>query len=314
MLLTKAHVRNYRSIIDTGVFEIEDLKTIMVGPNEAGKTVILQALQKINKPKDVPGFEALRDYPRSKYNNDISTGKVKVEDVKVATGYFKLEDKDKVLVPEAYHDCLYVLTVHIDNSYIHDLENAPKQVWYIDLKKNLARLCAHLDKRYEAQEGEVAKTPSETLSAVTETFTDYTLISSDNAIAMKGWLEKYFPLVDEDNKKEEERYDKLVSLCNSSEVRHKVLKTLEDRVPVFVYFNNYFRVKPSIHLEHLAERVERNILDDDYYDYGNLCLLKLLGFSPRELVFRPPNRSDSITVLNCNFNHVKTQIHHRGQA
>lgn len=62
MRLKTAHVRNYRSIRDTGVFDIEDAKTILVGPNEAGKTAILQALQRINSPEDVKGFDALRDY------------------------------------------------------------------------------------------------------------------------------------------------------------------------------------------------------------------------------------------------------------
>ncbi|MDD4673926.1 MAG: hypothetical protein PHI03_13430 [Bacteroidales bacterium] len=36
MKLIKARVQNYRSIIDSGIFEIEELKTILVGPNEAG--------------------------------------------------------------------------------------------------------------------------------------------------------------------------------------------------------------------------------------------------------------------------------------
>src|SRR5699024_3369475 len=53
--------------------------------------------------------------------------------------------------------------------------------------------------------------------------------------------------------------------------------------PVFVLFNNYFRVHPRIHLAHLADRIENGVLDDEQYDYGNLCLLKLLGFSAREL-------------------------------
>ncbi len=48
-------------------------------------------------------------------------------------------------------------------------------------------------------------------------------------------------------------------------------------------FNNYFRVHPLIHLEHLAVRLETNVLDESRYDYGNSCLLKLLGFSAREL-------------------------------
>ena len=69
MRLKKGRVQNYRSIVDSGVFEIEKLKTILVGPNEAGKTVILKALQQLSKPDDIEGFDVLRDYPRSKYND-----------------------------------------------------------------------------------------------------------------------------------------------------------------------------------------------------------------------------------------------------
>ncbi|MGP9493447.1 AAA family ATPase, partial [Psychrobacter sp. AOP7-B1-24] len=96
MKLSKARIQNYRSIIDTGEFEIEDLKTIMVGPNEAGKTVVLRALQQLNKPDEVAGFDILRDYPRSKYN-DISSGRVLAEDTIVVTGWFKLDEADKAL-------------------------------------------------------------------------------------------------------------------------------------------------------------------------------------------------------------------------
>jgi predicted ATP-dependent endonuclease of OLD family len=64
MRLIKARVQNYRSIKDTGEFEIEKLKTILVGPNEAGKTVLLKALQQLNKPDDIDGFDIIRDYPR----------------------------------------------------------------------------------------------------------------------------------------------------------------------------------------------------------------------------------------------------------
>ena len=38
MKLTQARVQNYRSVRDTGWFDVEDAKTILVGPNEAGKT------------------------------------------------------------------------------------------------------------------------------------------------------------------------------------------------------------------------------------------------------------------------------------
>ena len=79
MRLSKARVQSYRSIRDTGWFDVEEAKTILVGPNEAGKTVLLQALQQINAPEGIAGFDPLRDYPRSEYN-DITTGKVKPAD------------------------------------------------------------------------------------------------------------------------------------------------------------------------------------------------------------------------------------------
>lgn len=95
---------------------------------------------------------------------------------------------------------------------------------------------------------------------------------------------KNYSYIDEDNQKEEERYNKLHNQIAFNGKRDEVLKILSQRTPVFVLFNNYFKVKPLIHLQHLADRIDSNVLDNDkYYDYGNTCLLKLLGFSAREL-------------------------------
>jgi len=140
MRLTKARIQNYRSIKDTGFFEIENLKTILVGPNEAGKTVILKALQQINRPKGIEGFDIIRDYPRSLYN-DITTGKVKPESIEIVRGYFELEEDDKALIPESFHNCKYVIYRKLDNSGIHYLENAPAKIKFEDISKcNLTKL------------------------------------------------------------------------------------------------------------------------------------------------------------------------------
>lgn len=81
MRLKKVRVQNYRSIIDSGEIEVERLKTILVGPNEAGKTILLKAIQQLNKPDEISGFDYLRDYPRSLLN-DIQTGKIAPKDRK----------------------------------------------------------------------------------------------------------------------------------------------------------------------------------------------------------------------------------------
>lgn len=287
MRLIKARVQNYRSILDSGEFEIEKLKTILVGPNEAGKTVLLKALQQLSKPNDVPGFEALRDYPRSLYN-DITTKVVDPSDVTVVTGYFELDDDDKILLPEAFRDCIYKLSRNLDNKGYHTLENAPAKVYYKDIKNDLARLVIHLDSNYTSPgtivEGSVdPQKPSEQYKKITTGWSDYALISGEKAIKLKEWLDNIIPYVEEGNEKEETRHTALLEKIQFNGKYDEVLKILDERTPVFILFNNYFRVQPSIHLEHLAHRTEKNLLDDQYYDYGNLCLLKLLGFTPREL-------------------------------
>lgn len=280
MRLIKARVQNYRSIKDTGVFSIEDYKTILVGPNEAGKTVILKALQQINKPSDIEGFDALRDYPRSLYN-DITTGKVNISDIEVVKGYFELEDEDKNLLPHEYKNCTFVFSRYLDNSEYYALENAPDQVIYSDIQKDLLRISTHMDGQVD--EG-ISEKPSELLKKITNNYSDSSVLTGIEAEELKNWLENNLVNIEEDNTKEEERYNRLLDKIKANSKKDEVLKLLNERKPVFVLFNNYFKVKPSIHLEHLADRVEKELLDDDkYYDYGNLCLLKLLGFSVREL-------------------------------
>jgi predicted ATP-dependent endonuclease of OLD family len=283
MRLIKARVQNYRSIIDSGEFEIEHLKTIMVGPNEAGKTVLLKALQQLNKPSDVQGFEVLRDYPRSKYNN-IDSGKIQPKDVTVVTGYFELEEEDKALIPEEFKNCNYQFCKNIDNSTYHNLIDAPTRNCFKDIKPDLLRLLEHLDTQYAAKNPEEeTKKPNIQIKAIIDTFQENTILTSENSKTLKDFLESNFALIEESNQKEEIRYKKLLSQIEFNSKYDLVLTTLSGRIPVFILFNNYFKVKPSIHLEHLAIRMEQKILDDQYYDYGNLCLLKQLGFTAREL-------------------------------
>lgn len=284
MKLIKARVQNYRSIKDTGEFEIEELKTILVGPNEAGKTVILQALQKLSRPDGVDGFDEIRDYPRSLYN-DITTGKIKAADVEVIRGYFKLDDDDKKVVPTAFHDAIYVLYRRLDNKGFHHLQGAPNKKTYADVKNDIVRLAAHIDRQFSTDEANATKEkPSDALKKLVDGLNEKEALSEDFCSKIKKWLESNYALVEEGNEKEESRYNSLIEIIQFNAEHDKVSRLIDSRKPIFVLFNNFFKVKPLIHLEHLAYRVEKKLLDDDkYYDYGNLCLLKLLGFSAKQL-------------------------------
>ncbi len=300
MRLLKARVQNYRSIKDSGWFNVENSKTIFVGPNEAGKTAILQALQQLNPPSGIPGFDPLRDYPRAEFN-DITTKKVNPDQTEVVEGHFLIEPEDLDEIPTGFEDAIYVYGKRLNNSMWHRIENGKPVATFKDIKKDLIRLKSHIDSRAPKtnEENATINLPSSELDVVIKDWLDNTLLDSEKSSKIICWLEKNLSLVEEDSA-EEQKYDKLIDILNIANTRQNILSSLEKKLPIFVLFNNYFRVKPIIHLEHLAQRLENNTLDDEQYDYGNQCLLKLLGFSARQLSdlgkAQDPNQKDSVAL------------------
>ena len=198
--LVRARVQKYRSIRDTGYFDVEDSKTILVGPNEAGKTALLQALQRLNAPEGVEGFNALRDYPRSEFN-EIDSGKVKPSDVTVVEGRFSLDDADRaavVAIDPAYADCQYTHGVRLDNSQWHRLEDAPSALCYGDVKSDLLRLAAHVDARIPPPAADAPDQPtptppakpSEKLDEVFAGLADATVLTKEQVAKIKEWLDQ----------------------------------------------------------------------------------------------------------------------------
>ncbi|TKA84057.1 AAA family ATPase, partial [Sulfitobacter sp. 15WGC] len=124
MKIKKVHVQNYRSVIDSEEFEVNGDKTILVGPNEAGKTALLQAIQHLNPPDGIKPLSALRDYPRAHYNK-ITLGEVDPAGVRVVEAEFELNDDDREYLPEGMKGASYVLWRNLDNSTGHRLTNAP---------------------------------------------------------------------------------------------------------------------------------------------------------------------------------------------
>jgi hypothetical protein len=247
MRLIAARVQKYRSIRDTGWFDLEADKSIMVGANEAGKTVLLRALQQLNAPEGVAGFEALRDYPRSEYQ-DITTGVVDPEDVVVVSGRFALDHDDLQQLPEGYEGTTYLREVRLNNATSHRLEGAPERLsWDTGRQKAFARM-AHLDK--QAAEGD--EISSTALASITDGWRVPSWLMADRAKLLAEWLDANATLVDETNTTEDNRHTRLVDEMRLPAEREQAVKTLRSRLPTFVLFNNYFRVRPSIHLARVS--------------------------------------------------------------
>lgn len=285
MRLIKARVQGYRSIIDTDYFEVENDKTILVGPNEAGKTAILQALQKLNPPEGVALFDPLRDYPRSKYDEDIKNGNVDPNTFTVVEGHFALEDDDRDELPEAYKNIIYVCGRYLNNQRWHRLENAPSRLVFSEIEKDLLRICQHYKNTSETKgEAEAKQTAIQNgYAAAVSTLSRSSYINADKATKIIDWLKGNLSYLEDDNTAEEKRYEKLLEQLEKTIERNDVLQICEERLPKFILFSNYFRIRPVLHLKKLADRIDKKMLDDEQYDYGNICLLKFLGFTPKEL-------------------------------
>lgn len=285
MRLTKARVQGYRSVIDSGWFDVENGKTILVGPNEAGKTAILQALQKLNPPEGIELFNPLRDYPRAKYDEDIEKGGLNPKSFTVVEGHFSLEDSDVDEVPEAYRNIVFVYGRRLDNTTWCRIDNAPKELTFSNIEKDILKMSIHF------QETAKEKNSEETLSDAIQTELDTivngliksSIITSEKANQIKAWLKKNLKYLNDDNDKENERYERIDAQLDGALESASVLATCKKMLPKFILFSNYFRIKPVLHLRKLADRIANNSLDDSQYDYGNICLLKFLGFTPKQL-------------------------------
>lgn len=285
MRLIKARVQGYRSILDSGYFDVENGKTILVGPNEAGKTALLQALQKLNPPAGVELFDPLRDYPRARYDEDIIKKRIDPSRFTVVEGHFSLEDDDKLDIPEAYHNAVFVYGRYLDNNTWHRLDGGLAELIYADLEKDLLRLNTHFQTHCREQgnsDATVALIQTEydkIISGLMKT----TSVTCARAKAISTWLDKNISNLAEDNQRENDRFDKIKNLLSLPDERASVLEKCDALLPTFILFSNYFRVRPVLHLQKLAQRIASNVMDDKQYDYGNTCLLKFLGFTAKAL-------------------------------
>lgn len=87
MILKRYKVENFRSVLDSGWIDCDNVTTL-VGINEAGKSNLLLALWKLNPARE-GNIDILHDMPVSK----LSTYRKTPEDIKFITAEFELDDE-----------------------------------------------------------------------------------------------------------------------------------------------------------------------------------------------------------------------------
>ena len=277
MLITRARITNYRSVIDSEYFDVEPRKTILVGVNEAGKTAVLKALQSINAPADTAPLDFLFDYPRSRLN-EIQRGTKKPSEIKVAEATFTLSNADRAAVASKVklaESATITWHKYMSNDRRYSVTGFPSSPTFADVKQDLIRLRSYLAS-HDAPAALLASFDEIGSNNGTEPLAD------DVAAAIKTALTTALPLISEDDDTETARWTKLDELASKGSAILEAVEILRKRIPLPVYYSTYFTVRPRIDLESLASRQQRGDIDNEY-DFGNLCLLKFLGFTAQEL-------------------------------
>ncbi|TDL46492.1 AAA family ATPase [Kocuria rosea] len=278
MRIEAARVSNFRCVVDSDRFEVEPDKSILVGVNEAGKTALLKALQHASPTEDVKNIDWLFDAPAAMVD-DIRRGNLEPAELAVAKVVMRPEPKDLVglNLADGAEDIRLEMTAWLNNKRTYQVTGLPDAPTIDDAEKAILRLTGAMGKQSDQEAKQVAKA----LAGWKEAQPVETRIEGDVAINLKKHLDAALPLFAEGSAAEG-HWDTLNSIIKRASARDKVGKHLVDQMPPFVYYSSYFSVRPRIHLDRLAEREQSGEIDMDY-DFGNLQLLKFLGFTAQEL-------------------------------
>lgn len=250
MKLLKARIQNFRSIEDTGEFDINDL-TCLVGKNEAGKTAILQALE-AQMPYSTPStsYDIIKEYPRrfvTQFKQRHPNG-----EADVCTTTWLLNEEDKKAISDAFgEEFITGKEVTIKSGYGY---KGTRWTLPVDEKKGLEFLLSKF--KLDAAERNIlnkATTSQELYESLK------TLQRTEKQEALFQTISKY----------------------RSQSLLYKMIDILDANIPKFIYVSHYDRMAGQIAVEHLIQQKasSNSSKEDEIF----LSLLNLAGTSLNDL-------------------------------
>lgn len=244
MKLVKATLRRYRSIEETGPFDVEPDVTCLVGKNESGKTAVLQALYKSN-PVDSEKFDEGLDYPSQLTRERRKTD----EAIKATILKYALDDDDvKAVEAEFGSGVLAERMVTVTAGYRQN------HLWSVPTLE--APAVVHFRKGLDL--------PSETQSKVDRAETITALVS-----ALEG-MEAPTAAVT--------KILETVRGWRSQNLNLAVINFLVRRRPKFVYFGDYDSMPGKVSIPDLIEKKASGLLER-----GEQAVLALLDMAAVDL-------------------------------
>ncbi len=249
MYLISAKVESFKSINTPQTVLIDEEVTVLVGMNEAGKTVFLKALEKSNDAQSLAKFNLVSDYPRREYSK-----------------YQKQHDKNPAVVT--------VLTYRLTDDEISDL-NAEL---HTELSTDFTFSITH----FYNNTRRIGINVNE--QSVIDTLLSESGLSSDTKTKLeKSESLRSIPelladasLTDEDQKFLDNIKNRIAKSPWDSVVQNEVWKWLEERIPQFLYFSDYDILPSKINITDLANRVARSTNSPEQLQSQHRSILALL--------------------------------------
>jgi predicted ATP-dependent endonuclease of OLD family len=249
MHLISARIEQFKSINTTQIVVIDSEVTVLVGMNEAGKTVFLKALEKSNDAQGLAKFSPVSDYPRREYSK---YQKQHDKDPAIATRLtYRLTNNEISDLNNSFHtqlptDFTFSVTHYYNNEKKVDISIDEKPV--IDALAEKSNLSS--DTKSKIKE-------SESLRSIPELIADLSLTGEDQAFLTKL----------------KERISK--TQCGSV-IEHEVWQTLEQRIPQFLYFSDYEILPSKVNINDLSKRVNQSTTNPEQLTSQHRSVLALL--------------------------------------
>jgi predicted ATP-dependent endonuclease of OLD family len=227
--LVSAQVGPFKSIDQPQTVKIDPKVTVLVGMNEAGKTVFLQALHKSDDAAGVAVFDPVEDYPRKDLSAYLRQHQTKPAQV-VKLIYQLTEDEREELNRNLHTN----LPSDFEFSLLRFYDNTQK----IHLGINERPVLDHL--RQDARLSSDVRTAIATVQSVRsipEALKPLSLTDND-----KNWLASIQQRINR------AQWD--------SVVQSEIWEWLKSRVPRFAFFGEYELLPSKLNLTDLARRVE----------------------------------------------------------
>ena len=289
MKLRSFRVRNYRCIDDSGEAPVEHIKAL-VGKNESGKTSILKALHKFNPATPEP-FNGLKEFPRRRFHE--YEDKATVVELKFSLDHDEMDELAQI-DPRLAEVSGASVTRDYAGRYavelLPDIQTPSPNLkgvfpFLIQLRGTIDRL----DDTTLGREGGVRWKLLDALSRVGTGIveeTDLSNASSSREAFIRQLQEIQVVLeksTDEGSKKTIRDIVRLIlNTIDWPSIDTRINKYIVERLPVFVYFENYAILSGRIHLPSFVERFIAGELNPE--ENTARMLLSFLKLDPEKLV------------------------------